>query len=286
MRLIFFVAMLHKSDLAAILKANNIWPNKTLGQNFLVDENMKEKIINHCHFAASDTVVEIGPGLGVLTVDIARRAKNVIAIEKDKRLCALLEQQTESCKNIHIMHADILTVDIRKMFKNKKITVVGNLPYSITSPIITHLINNKSVINTVLVTVQREVGKRFTAHPGSKDYGSLSVYVQFFTKPRQLFVIKKGVFHPVPAVDSAFMRLDILETPSMPVKSERLFFTVTRKAFTQRRKTILNALAGTGAFQKSKLEALFNRISLDPMKRPDQLSLHDFAAIANALSNK
>jgi len=179
----------------------------------------------------------------------------------------------------------MLKVGMKEIFENRKIKVIGNLPYYITSPLMSYMIENRESFDSIFITVQKEVAMRFVADCGSKDYSPISLYVQFYTQPCVIFSISKGVFYPKPDVDSCFVKLDILESPPVDVKSKELFFKIVRTAFSQRRKTILNSLGSKSALhiEKQHLQELLESIDIDPMSRAEGLSLEDFAAIANSM---
>ena len=278
--------MLNKGELKALLKEHDIRPNKRLGQNFLVDKNMQHKMLGSCNLAKDDVVLEIGPGLGALTFDIAKDVKQVFAVEKDKRFSGSLEGLSAGYDNVNIITGDILKFDIKKVYNNKKIKVIGNLPYYITSPIISHLIENRKYIDSIFLTVQKEVGNRLASGPGSKDYSPISIFTQFYTEPHPLFIIARGVFYPQPEVDSSFLRLDVAKRPRFKVKDEKFFFKIVRTAFSKRRKTILNALTSGDVLglKKQDVEKVLKTNCIDPMKRPELLALKDFASLSNHLT--
>lgn len=278
--------MLNKGELKALLKKHDVRPNKRLGQNFLVDKNMQRKLLKNCNLAVDDVVLEIGPGLGALTFDIAKHVKQVFAVEKDKRLSGPLKDSAAGYDNINIITGDILKFDMEKIYKDKKIKVIGNLPYYITSPIVSYLIERRNCIDSVFLTVQKEVGYRLAAGPGTKDYSPISIFTQFYTEPRLLFIIAKGVFYPQPEVDSSFLRLDVAKRPRFKVKDEKFFFKIVRTAFSKRRKTILNALTSGDVLglKKQDVEKVLKTNCIDPMKRPEMLALKDFASLSNHLT--
>jgi len=249
--------MLKLSEVRSILREYNIRPSKRLGQNFLIDQNIKDKIINSIEVGKENTVLEIGPGLGTLTQDLCKKAERVIAVEKDKRLYDFLTKNL-SWGNLELINDDILKYEFENL--SSKLIIVGNLPYSISSPILNHLINNRDYISSIYITVQAEFGQRLVASPGTKDYSSLSCYAQFYTEPNTLFNIPKRAFYPVPEVDSCFMRMNIRKDKPYEVDEERLF-KIIRASFSKRRKTILNSLSSSGIF-KSKEEALTTKSTL------------------------
>jgi 16S rRNA (adenine1518-N6/adenine1519-N6)-dimethyltransferase len=205
---------------------------------------------------------------------LAKQVKRVYALEIDRGLCAVLRQAFSNSPNVRLINQDILKFDFKKHFRGSKIKVVGNIPYYITTPIIERLFKFKKNIGSVYLTVQKEFARRLVARPNSKEYGAFSCFTQYHCRPEILFYIKKGSFRPVPNVDSAFLRLDILPEGRPPLKDEALFFKVIRRAFSQRRKTLRNSLKGL--LPKKKIESFLARHSLSPDIRPEGLSLQDF----------
>ncbi len=264
---------------------------KSLGQNFLVDKNILNKIISACQLNKTDTILEIGPGLGVLTEEISKLAKKVTAVELDNRLCSLLKDKFRGSKNVEIIHKDILKVKIPNLKSlngmDKAITVIGNLPFYITTPIITHLLGQRQYIRNIYITVQKEVAKRFVAQPKTDDYSAFSCFVQYYTKPKILFYIKRNSFQPAPKVDSAFIRLDIYEKPPLIVRDEALFFKIIRIGFNQRRKMLKNNLKSLivdgRALSATDIISLFEESGLSCSARAEELSLSDFARLSNLL---
>lgn len=279
------------SQLKALSKDNNIRINKRSGQNFLVDENYLNKIISSCNITENDLVLEIGAGLGALTESIAPLCKHLIAIEVDKKFCSFLKDALLEYKNVEIVCADILKYDIKsageklkhlpthRTDRQGKFKVIGNLPYYITSPIITYLINNRKSIQSAFITVQKEVAERLMSSPARKTYGSLSCFVQFYTKPDIMVSMPKEAFYPVPQVESSLVRLEFLKNPSVKVKDESLFFKIVNAAFNKRRKTLLNALSLSGAFNlnKEQVNKILLGCGIDPKRRGETLSLKEFA---------
>ncbi|MFC1703993.1 16S rRNA (adenine(1518)-N(6)/adenine(1519)-N(6))-dimethyltransferase RsmA [Candidatus Omnitrophota bacterium] len=248
---------------------------KSLGQNFLVDGNMRRKIIAACNVKKTDTVVEIGPGKGALTQDLAHFAKKVIAVEKDTRLFEYLKLAFNDVSNLILVNQDMLKFNITE----KRTKVIGNIPYNITSPLIEHLINQKEKISEIFLCVQKELAVRMVATPGSKDYSAFSLFVQYFTLPDLLFSIKNSCFRPQPKVDSCFMNLKVRKKPSVTVLNEILLFVFIRESFNRRRKMILNTLKEF--LDKKGLAELARTTNIDTTIRPDRLSINDFARIAN-----
>jgi len=262
--------MLKLNELKSVLREYNIHPSKRLGQNFLIDQNIKNKIIDSIALEKEDIVLEIGPGLGALTGDLVKKAKEVIAVEKDKRLYDYLSNN----KDLKLINGDILKHEFENF--SKKVTIVGNLPYSISSPILNKLIDNRSCLKALYATVQMEFGERLAAEPGTKDYGSLSCYAQFYGDAKILFKIPRGAFFPVPEVDSCFLKIDFEKQIDESIDQE-LLFKLIRSGFEKRRKTILNSLASSGIF-KSKEEAFIclSKAHILPDRRPETISLQEF----------
>ncbi len=250
---------------------SSFFPKKHLGQNFLTDNHIKTKIIAACQLENDDNVLEIGPGKGILTQEIVTSVKSVIAVEKDKKLFEYLEGKLKDYKNLTLINEDILKFKLKQ--NNTK--VIGNIPYNISSPLIEHLINQKQKICSIFISLQKELAERIVATPGSKVYGSFSLFVQYHTEPQIKFFIKKGSFHPSPKVDSAFVELKIREIPSVKVKNEELLFKIIRTSFNQRRKMISNTLKRFLSADK------ISQIGIEPSKRPEQLGLEEFAKLAS-----
>lgn len=279
--------LLTVKELKAAFRKYNFSPKKYLGQNFLVDGDVVEDIITACGFTESDLVMEIGAGLGALTGRLAHEVKNVVAIEKDRKVCMALGDILKEYSNVKLICDDFLEVNIECAVAgfSRKVKAIGNLPYYITTPIIEKFISNRSNFESIFITVQKEVAERICAKPGGKEYGSLSCFVQFYMKPRILLDIGKSAFYPQPEVDSSFVELAILEKPSVQVNETEKFFAVVRAGFGQRRKTLLNSLLSSEAIklEKPALAELLKKIGIDPNIRAECLSLEEFARIANAL---
>lgn len=256
-------------------------PKKILGQNFLVDENIQRKIVQSCALKPTDNVLEIGAGRGELTKLIVKKAAWVYALEIDSYLCSSLKDKLKEFPNLSIINKDILDFNIRRNFRKTKakLKVVGNIPYYITTAIIQHLLRFRDKIETILITVQREFANRITASCGTKDYGSFSCFIQYYTESKVLFLIKKTCFRPMPKVDSIFLRMDVRKKPKVMTKDERLFFRIIRAAFGKRRKTLRNSLKGI--ISKRKLEEFFYMYSIDPNIRPQDLDIQSLANLTN-----
>lgn len=258
---------------------------KSLGQNFLVDKNVQNKIIEYCNFDRNDIVLEIGPGRGEITHLLLDRVREVMAVEIDAQLCEVLRDKFGSYQNFKLENQDILKVNLADLLnssKKFKLKVIGNLPYYISTPIITKLIEHRRYIDTIFLTLQKELGLRLAAKPHSKDYSAFSCYLQFYTEPEMFFFIKNSSFWPKPKVDSCFMRIKILPKPRVKVRDERSFFKVIRTSFGMRRKLLRNNL--TTIYSQEKVDEVFKKFKIDSNSRAEDLSLKDFAGLSNYLN--
>jgi len=265
----------------------NFTPLKRLGENYLIDGNIKDKIIRECRLSKSDSVLEIGPGLGALTMDLAASGARVFAVEIDKKAYAILNELAGGDHpNLEIFNEDILKFDLGKIASGGRIKVAGNLPYYITTPIIEYLINNRRLLGSAVIMVQKEVADRLLAGPGTKGCSSISCFVRYFTRPEYIYTVKRTSFFPSPDVDSSILRLTFLNKPSVSVNDEEKFFRIVRGAFNQKRKSIINSLARVEVLDmpKEKLSAILKSLGIDPAARPETLDMAQFAAIANAIN--
>ncbi len=264
----------------------SISPQKSLGQHFLIDENIARKIVQAIDVQEDDIVVEIGPGKGALTKYLLDRARKVIAIELDQRTATYLQRQLRNhsrIQHLEILRRDFLTVDLRTFVNSAqtKLRIVGNIPYYITSPIIFKTLEQRKVIRDLVIMAQLEVVKRIVSKPKSKEYGILSVFCQFYSKPTLLFKVSPNAFFPKPKVNSALLRLDFCSPPKFVLKDEALFVNIVRATFGKRRKTLRNGL------KFLRLPDLdFNRLSTNLNLRPEQLSVQDFVNLSNELSEQ
>ncbi|KAE9628753.1 MAG: rRNA (adenine1518-N6/adenine1519-N6)-dimethyltransferase [Epulopiscium sp.] len=263
---------------------------KKYGQNFLIDSHVLNKIIKGAQITEEDCVLEIGPGIGSLTQVLSFQAKKVIAVEIDDQLIPILNDTLGQYDNIKIIHGDILKIDLKKLIEeensNQPIKVVANLPYYITTPIIMELLESKLPVKSITIMVQKEVAQRLAASPGSKDYGAISVAVQYYSKPCLLANVPHNCFIPRPNVDSAVIHLEVLNEPTVSVKDEALFFKIIKAAFSQRRKTLINSLYNQNVISISKEEmaSILSRVGLDENIRGEVLSIDEFAKLSDALS--
>ncbi|TDM07218.1 16S rRNA (adenine(1518)-N(6)/adenine(1519)-N(6))-dimethyltransferase RsmA [Macrococcus lamae] len=262
---------------------------KSLGQNFLIDTNVINNIITASGITDESGVIEIGPGMGSLTEQLAKRAKKVLAFEIDQRLIPILGDSLSSYNNVTVINEDILKADVKSAIETylsdcKEIMVVANLPYYITTPILMGLLEEHLPISSYVVMMQKEVGERLSASPSTKSYGSLSIAVQYYTSVEKVMIVPKGVFMPPPNVDSLVVKLTALEKPAVTVNNEDLFFKLTRGAFVQRRKTILNnymSLIQNSKEHKGEIIAWLEASEIEPIRRGESLTLKEFAELSN-----
>jgi 16S rRNA (adenine1518-N6/adenine1519-N6)-dimethyltransferase len=271
----------------AILRKYGLRLRKSLGQHILIDDNIAGKIVRELRLEGADGVIEIGPGLGSLTRLIAPLAKHVVAIEIDDRLVSVLRKETGGADGVHISRANILKVDLGQIVQAypgvKTWKVVGNLPYYITSAVLMQLVDARRHFDLAVVTVQEEFARRLVATPGSKDYSSLSIYVQYRFKPEIRFVIKPGSFFPRPDVRSAVVSLKVLERPSLDVRDEGLFFQTVKAAFGQRRKTLKRSLRQIPGLTPKIMGELGRMSGVGLDNRPEDISISQFADLSNAI---
>ncbi len=265
-----------------ILKTFDIHMSRKLGQNFLIDEGIVQGIVAAADIQDGETVLEVGPGIGTLTQGLAEAKANVVAVELDSRLPDVLAKTLEGYENVRIVHGDILKVNIREIVKSESFKVVANLPYYITTPIIMALLEQHLPVKKLVTMVQKEVAERMVAKPGTKDYGALSVAVQYYTEPKIILDVPPKSFIPSPAVDSVVICCDVREKPAVDVVNEKMFFRTVKAGFSQRRKTLNNALKTMGLGVEVVKNAL-EVSGIDGNRRGETLSLEEFAAIANAI---
>ncbi len=257
-------------------------PKKSLGQNFLTDKNIQAKIVDAAGFTGNDSVLEIGAGRGELTVLLSPLVKHLTALELDPRLCGQLNLFSEKHSNLKIINCDVLKFDFKKFLKSlkaKKIKVMGNIPYYISTPIIEKLLEHREKIDSAYLTVQKEFAERIAAAPGSKTFGSLSCFVQYYAQPKIIFTISRNSFYPAPKVDSCLLLLKMRLEPAFKVRDEKQLFTIIRAAFNQRRKTLRNSLKEI--VPAEKLNRFFDEYRINPDIRPESLALENFAKLAN-----
>ena len=261
---------------------------KGLGQNFLTSRDVLEKIVGAAD--ARHGVLEIGPGFGVLTDALAEECESVVAVEIDERLKSVLEYTLAEHDNVKIIYGDVMKLDlheiIRAEFGEKKISVAANLPYYITTPIISMLLERRLPLKNIVVMVQKEVADRLCAHEGNKNYGAITVMCRYYAEPQIITTVPASLFVPPPKVDSAVLRLRVLDEPSVKVRDERLFFKVVKAAFAQRRKTLLNCLSSAFPLPKQTIADIMISAGIDTKRRGETLSLNEFALLSDKLYGK
>ena len=275
-----------------ILEQYKIKANKDLGQNFLIDDNVVQKIIESANINKNDFIIEIGPGLGVLTNRLLVKSDNVTVIELDKRMVNVITDRFRGKENLEIINEDILKVDLKTLIENKKeknnidkVKIVANLPYYISTPIIMKLLENKLGINEIIVMVQKEVAERLTSKTGERLAGAITYAIEYYAESENIIDVPKESFVPSPKVESKVIKLKIRKTPKVNVNNETLLFDLIQKSFSQRRKTLVNALVNYNFVKdKSIAEKMLQELEIDANVRGEKLQLEDFAKIANFLS--
>ena len=264
-----------------ICKRFDIKMSKKLGQNFLIKRGIVDEIVHAAELTPGEPVLEVGPGIGTLTQGLAQSGADVTAIELDRRLLEVLDTTLASYDNVRIIHGDVLKLDVPSIMNHKPFKVVANLPYYITTPIIMSLLESKLTIERLVVMVQKEVALRMVAKPGTKDYGALSVAVQYYTEPDIVLDVPPKSFLPAPAVTSSVIRCVLRDKPPVDVIDEKLFFRVVKAGFAQRRKTFANTMKTTG-LSKDRIEELLAKANIDGQRRGETFTLQEFADVANA----
>ena len=264
-----------------ICKRFDIKMSKKLGQNFLIKRGIVDEIVHAAELTLGEPVLEVGPGIGTLTQGLAQSGADITAIELDRRLLEVLDTTLASYENVRIVHGDVLKLDVPTIMNHKPFKVVANLPYYITTPIIMSLLESKLPIERLVVMVQKEVALRMVAKPGTKDYGALSVAVQYYTEPDIVLDVPPKSFLPAPAVTSSVIRCVLRDKPPVDVIDEKLFFRVVKAGFAQRRKTFANTMKTTG-LSKDRIEELLAKANIDGQRRGETFTLQEFADVANA----
>ncbi|MBO5515662.1 MAG: 16S rRNA (adenine(1518)-N(6)/adenine(1519)-N(6))-dimethyltransferase RsmA [Schwartzia sp.] len=267
-----------------ILRAFDLHASRRLGQNFLISPGVVRAVVEAAEIENGDRVLEIGPGIGTLTQGLLEAGAEVTAVELDKKLPAVLAETLRGYEHLKVVQGDILRTDIPALMGDQPFKVAANLPYYITTPILLSFLEQSLPITHIVTMVQKEVAERMTARPGGKDYGALSVAVQYHTEPEIVLDVPPSCFFPAPEVDSAVIACTVRQTPAVAVQDEKLFFRVVKASFGQRRKTLSNALKPLG-FSKAQIEDALLGAGIDSTRRGETLSLEEFAAIANKLMN-
>ena len=272
-----------------ILNKYNAHANKGYGQNFLIDQNVVDGIIEKAEVNKDDLIIEIGPGLGNLTSPLLENAGKVICIELDPKMVSILTDRFSLYENFELINEDVLKVDLNKLIEDnnqfKTAKVVANLPYYITTPIIMKLLEDKLNLESITVMVQKEVADRLTDKPGGKEVGAITYSINYYTNPETIINVPRDSFIPAPNVDSAVIKLDVLKEPKVKVSDEELFFKIIKFSFLQKRKTLMNSLSNSGLIPKDYLEEVLNELGIDLRVRAEQLTLKDFANITDYIKN-
>ncbi len=267
------------------LREYGLFPEKRLGQHFLVDPNILSKVVRTAGVRREDVVLEVGPGLGQMTVALSRQAKKVIAVEIDERLAVVLKQKLEDYPNVEVIRSDILEVDFKRLFKKetRPVKVVANLPYQISTPLLFRFIESKEIFSGLTLMLQREVAERMVASPGGKEYGPLSIFIQAFSNVSIQFIIQPTAFFPPPKVESALVHMTWKEKPMIEMKDEEWFKRVVKACFSYRRKTLMNGLRHSGFPLPESVESRVEKIGIDLRRRPETLTIQEFVSLAEAL---
>lgn len=280
------------STIEAIKEKHRFQLSKSLGQNFITDKNVIERIVEGAGPTENDLVIEIGPGIGVLTAEAAQQAAKVIAIEIDSKLIPILDETLAEYDNVEVINQDILKTDLNGIIDAQRangsftgdVKIIGNLPYYITTPIIMHILENSIRAESITVMMQKEVADRIKASPGNKTYGAISAAVQYYCEVEQVISVPKEVFVPRPKVDSAVLKLTIRDEKPVDLIDEKAFFACIKSGFGQRRKTLLNSLTGTYGLPKDEIRRILEDAGIDPVRRAETLDMNEFAAIANGVA--
>lgn len=280
-----------RSTIEAIKAKHNFKLSKSLGQNFITDYGVIEDIVMGSGAGPEDLVIEIGPGIGVLTDEAADVAAKVVAIEIDEKLIPILAETLAHHDNVRVINEDILKIDINDVIEEERtsgsftggVKIMGNLPYYITTPIIMGLLEKGVRADSITIMMQKEVADRIKAAPGSKAYGALSVAVQYYCEVELVASVPKEVFVPRPKVDSSVLKLTLREEKPVELVDEKAFFACVKAGFGQRRKTLLNSLTGVYGLDKETVKCVLDEVGVDPIRRAETLTMEEFAAIANAV---
>lgn len=278
-----------KSELMSVLNKYNFSFSKSLGQNFLIDQNILNKIVSGSGINKNTNVLEVGPGAGTLTRELCLTAKKVTAVEIDKALIPILNDVMSDFDNFNLINSDILELNINEMIKNEfgneGFTVVANLPYYITTPIIMNFLESELPVNSMTLMIQKEVAARILAEPGTKDYGALSVAVQFYAEPEIICTASPHCFTPQPKVTSSVINLKLYDKPKYDVKNKELFFKIVKSIFSQRRKTLVNSLSGSPYLDlsKDKIINILKQMDLNEKIRGEKLNIEQIAELSNII---
>ncbi|MEG2174634.1 MAG: 16S rRNA (adenine(1518)-N(6)/adenine(1519)-N(6))-dimethyltransferase RsmA [Oscillospiraceae bacterium] len=282
------MALTDRALVRALLERHGFTFSKAMGQNFLVNPTVSPRMAEAGGAGPGMGVLEIGPGIGVLTEELARRAERVVCIELDERLLPILAETMQEYDNVEVLHGDVMKVDLAQIlatrFDKLPVAVCANLPYYITTPILMRLLELRLPILSITVMVQREAAIRLCARPGTRECGAISAAIWYYSEPERLFSVSSGSFMPPPTVESEVICLKVRKTPLVTPVDERVFFQVVRGAFAQRRKTVVNSLTSTMHLSKAALIAVLEALELDPAIRAERLSLENLCALSNGIT--
>lgn len=275
---------MEKVNTKELVKKYNFRFTKSLGQNFLIDDKVLDDIVEGAQVSKEDFVIEIGPGVGTLTKELLTKAKKVCAVELDSDLIPILQEELGEYDNFQLIHKDALKVDFNEVIGEKEsVKVVANLPYYVTTPIIARMLNQDYKFKSLTIMIQKEVAERIDSEPNCKEYGSLSVLVQYYCDTKIIRTVSPSSFVPQPKVDSIVIRLDKLDKPRVQTKDKELFFKIVRQSFNMRRKTLRNAVKSMKIMNGEEMEKAFENANIDPKRRGETLSLQEFANLADAV---
>lgn len=270
------------------MKKYNFRPEKSYGQNFIVDDSICPRMSYGCSDSTDSGIIEIGPGIGVLTCELAKRYKKVVSIELDKKLLNVLDDTLSEFDNISIINEDVMKVNLKHLieneFKEHEVSVCANLPYYITSPIIMKLLEEELPVRYITVMIQKEAANRICSEPGQRECGAVSLSVRYYSDPEILFDVPRSSFFPSPEVDSSVIRLKVNKDRKKSINDKRTFFNTIKYGFSQRRKTLINSLSKGFKIPKSCIDEIFSKLDIPICARAEQISFEDFARISNAVS--
>ncbi|MDB0439249.1 16S rRNA (adenine(1518)-N(6)/adenine(1519)-N(6))-dimethyltransferase RsmA [Clostridioides difficile] len=273
-----------------VVQKHNFKFSKSLGQNFLIDSNIIDKILGGARITEGDNIIEVGPGIGTLTREMGKVAEKVVAIEIDRNLIPILKDTLSDLENIEVINQDILKVDIQELVKDKlnggPVKLVANLPYYITTPIVMKFLEEDIPVTDIVVMVQKEVADRMNAVPSTKDYGALSIAVQYYCETEIVAKAPRHMFIPQPNVDSTVIGLHVRAEKKYDVHNEEIFFKTVKASFGQRRKTLLNSLGGLGFLNKDEIREILKEANIDEKRRGETLSIEEFAVLSNIVNTK
>lgn len=273
-----------------VVQKHNFKFSKSLGQNFLIDSNIIDKILDGARVTEGDNIIEVGPGIGTLTREMGKVAEKVVAIEIDRNLIPILKDTLSDLENIEVINQDILKVDIQELVKDKlnggPVKLVANLPYYITTPIVMKFLEEDIPVTDIVVMVQKEVADRMNAVPSTKDYGALSIAVQYYCETEIVAKAPRHMFIPQPNVDSTVIGLHVRAEKKYDVHNEEIFFKTVKASFGQRRKTLLNSLGGLGFLNKDEIREILKEANIDEKRRGETLSIEEFAVLSNIVNTK